>query len=301
MEVTETTCEVTKETSYITITDLRAQYMCWVLVAISLVLVSIMYNRLIAGWWNTWWAKDSLYSHGILVPFISMFAIYANKENLSKIPVRPNFALGISTLAIVMGMSLVCRAAGVSSIEGFTLPLFLVAGVALLFGAPMTKALLFPLLFLLFMCPLPGSILNMVNVKIQIWSTIVATQILALMQFDAAREGVTILMPNITVEVGEPCSGFRTLISLFALSTFVAYLLEGPRWGRIGVVLSTIPLGLVVNSIRITLIALVGEFYGMKAMHSFHDYSGYIMLIVSFVVLIFIARLMGCRKLRPVQ
>ncbi len=105
-----------------------------------------------------------------------------------------------------------------------------------------------------------------------------------------------ILLPNVEVMVGAPCSGFRLLISLFAFTVLYTYLLEGPWWGRTLLVVFTLPLSLLVNSIRITLIALVGEFMGSEAMHSFHDYSGYIVLILAFLVLVSFGRLVKCRK-----
>lgn len=283
-----------------TIADLKSQHVALGLIVVALVAFTIMYKSVLVMWWVTWWGADSRYSHGILVPFISGFAVYMDRERLLRIPVKPNFALGLLVL-IPVTLSLLLFVGESTSMQGVMFPLFVLGAVILILGTQMTKALLFPILFLSFMCPVPGFLLNSIEVQIQIWSTQIATLILALMQYDISRDGTTIRMPNIVVTVGTACSGFRMLISLFAFSTFFAYMKEGKPLGRVGTVLAALPLSLVANSLRVTLIALVGEIFNETAMHKFHDYSGYIMLVVSFVALEFISRLMGCRKFRSMQ
>jgi len=282
----------------ITIEALRKDYLSWALVGISLAIVFVMYQHTMARWWEMWWATDSRYSHGILVPFISAFAVYAERDRLSKVEIRPNLVLGTVALALVMLTGMVYRAARIPSMESVAFPLFILSAIVLLLGVRMAYALIFPCLFLLFMVPWPGFLLAKTESATQLWSTAAATQILHVFFKEASHEGITILMPSVAVKVATACSGFRTLISLFAFSTFFAYMKDGPRLGRIALVLSALPLGLVANSIRITLVALVGEFWGEDVMHAFHDYSGYMMLVVAFVALELISRVLKCRKFR---
>jgi len=168
--------------------------------------------------------------------------------------------------------------------------------VLVLFGRAMARQSGFPIAYLYFMCVLPTFLLTMLSFRIQMLSTKGGTMLLRLLGFDAYREGAMITLPNIEVLVGAPCSGFRLLISLFAFSVLFAYLKEGPLWGRLSLVAITLPLSLLVNSIRITFIAIVGEFMGSDAMLAFHDYSGYIVLVLAFVALSLFARLVGCRR-----
>jgi exosortase len=287
--------------SPITIASLRKDYLSWVLVGLALAILVAIYAKTMQGWWISWMMVDSRYSHGILVPFISLFAIYVDRERLSKIPIRPNIALGVTALSLVILAGLIYRAARIPSMESLNFPLFLIAAIILLFGTEMATALLFPCLFLFFMVPLPGFLLSKIEFRIQLWSTIISTGLLRLMQFQVERVGNLINMPSISVHVALACSGFRMLISLFAFSTFFAYMKEGPKLGRIGLVLSAMPLSLLANSVRITLVALVGEFFGDDAMHAFHDYSGYLILVASFITLECVSRLFKCRKFRLMQ
>ncbi|MDO8587952.1 MAG: exosortase/archaeosortase family protein [Armatimonadota bacterium] len=281
-----------------TMVALRNDYAWLVMVGLGLAMMIAAYGRLMTGWWDIWWAENSRYSHGILVPFISAFIIYSDRQRLAEAKIQPNLAWGIPALLITMGMQVVFRTIKIPSMENLSFPVLLVMSSFLLLGFKPTKILLFPLLFLLFMVPLPGSVLTKIEFQVQLWSTICATKMLHIMQFDVARTGVFMHMSNVTVQVAQACSGFRMLISLFAFSTFFAHMKEGSAQGRVGLVLSALPLGLVANSMRIMFVALVGEFFGEDAMHAFHDYSGYLMLGVSFVVLELISRSMGCARFR---
>lgn len=248
------------------------------------------------GWWYTMWnMEDSYYSHGFLVPLISGFIVWLKRKRIMVTPVRPVF-YGVLVMIPVMVWSLIAFWANAPSIQGLAFPLILAAMSLALLGVAITRELAFPIGYLYFMAVLPTFLLTMASFRIQILSTMAATGILKVMGFDAYREGAVITLPNIEVLVGAPCSGFRLLISLFAFSVLFTYLKEGPWWGRASLILVTLPLSLVVNSIRITLIAMVGEFFGSEAMHAFHDYSGYLVLVLAFVALWWMARLVRCQK-----
>jgi exosortase len=129
-------------------------------------------------------------------------------------------------------------------------------------------------------------------------STDTAVEILKLLHYKVRQEGTIIYLSNIKVMVGTPCSGFRTLISLVAFAVYFAYMKEGPMWGRLTIVAMTAPLSWVANSVRITLIALWGQYFGQEAMMKFHDYSGYIVLLVAFVILWSFAKVVKCEKFK---
>jgi len=277
----------------ITIRDIK--WLAYVPIGLCLILVGWLYMPTFRWWYNVWMADESYYSHGILIPIISGFIVWLKKKALQETRVEPaavGFLFAIPLLAVI----LLASWANVASLRGLTFPPLLALLVMLVFGIGMTKAMAFPIGYLYFMCVLPGFILTKLSFKIQMLSTTGGTMILRGLTMDAYQEGAVITLPNVLVEVGAPCSGFRLLISLFAFSVLFAYLKEGPWWGKALLVAFTLPLSLVVNSIRIALIAVVGEFMGSEAMHSFHDYSGYIVLILAFVVLSFFARLVKCRK-----
>ena len=263
--------------------------------AIVVGLVLWMHQRVFHYWYVEWMKKESYYSHAILVPFISAFIVWLKRKQILDTPLKPD-RIGYLLILPCLVVFLFMTWAGGSSLQGLAFPILLFGIVLALCGRAMARQLRFPIAYLFFMAVLPGDVLTKLSFRIQMISTIGATGILRMLGFDAVREGAAINLPNIEVMVGAPCSGFRMLISLFAFAFLLAYLKEGPRWGRVTMVVVTLPLSVVLNSLRIMMIALVGEFMGSEAMHSFHDYSGYIVLALAFVLLSLVARLVKCQK-----
>jgi exosortase/archaeosortase family protein len=103
----------------------------------------------------------------------------------------------------------------------------------------------------------------------------------------------TIYLSNFVLDVGVPCSGLKLIVAVTAFTVFFV-LIGGLRWwANLSMFALIVPLCLFVNGLRIALIGVVGDFYGHDAGMSFHDYSGYITLIVCFVILFKIARGLG--------
>lgn len=264
-------------------------------VVICFGLVILLYRGVFHNWYDTWMAKESYYSHGVLVPFISMFIIWLKRRRLMEARVEPA-AVGYWLLVPSLLVYLVLTWAGGVQMQGLVFPMLIGGMVLALFGREVGRVLRYPVGYLYFMCVLPGDVLTKLSFRIQMISTACATQMLRGVGLEASREGAAIHLPNIDVMVGTPCSGFRMLISLFAFAVLLAYLKEGPWWGRASMVAITLPLSILLNSFRVMMIAMVGENCGESAMHTFHDYSGYIVLGLAFIILSLYARLVKCQK-----
>lgn len=294
-----TTVEVKDNTPVkgLCLADLGAARVWQALCIVSIVAIAYVYHIVFRWWWGHWWAEESYYSHGILIPFMSAFVIWFNWNRIRKERVEPS-AWGLALLIPAILMEFVGHRSALPSIAGLTLPIALVGMSLILFGKGLTREFTFPLLFLYFMCVPPTQYMTKVSFKIQMLSTTWATLGLKLIGLSAVQSGTQISLPNIQVFVGAPCSGFRMLIALVAFTTFFAYMKKGPMWGRLSLIAMVIPLSFVANSVRVLMIALVGEFMGEDAMHSFHDYSGYIVLIVAFAILIQFAKVVKCRDFK---
>ncbi|MBP6964197.1 MAG: exosortase/archaeosortase family protein [Armatimonadetes bacterium] len=270
-----------------------------VFAAILLIVFGWLYMPVFKWWYGVWMAKESNYSHGILIPLIFAFVVWLKRRAIAAVPIRPcawGYAIVIPALFLVMFSAM----ANSASIRGMLFPILLGGFVLVLLGKAMLKELAFPILYLYFMAVLPGNLLGPASFRIQMWSTTGAATILNLIGIDAVQAGQVLTLPNgVEARVAEACSGFRLLISLFAFSVLFAYLKEGPWWGLILLVAITLPLSVFANAIRITMVCLVGQWRGAEAMHAFHDWSGYIVLLLVLMCLPFLARLFRCRDFKP--
>jgi exosortase len=95
------------------------------------------------------------------------------------------------------------------------------------------------------------------------------------------------------LEVAEACSGIRSLMSLFAVAIFYGYFLERSTWRRVVLALASIPIAVVANAARIVGTGLCVQYWNPdKAVGFFHEFSGWLMFIVSLCCLYFVHTLM---------
>ena len=238
---------------------------------------------------------DSYYSHGFLVPFVSLYLAYKKRDTLRKIVPQSDFV----GLIILIG-SLIAHVVGIALrinvISYFSIPLVL-SGISLyLGGRRFTKEILFPIGFLLFMLPLPQNIIIGISFKLKIIAAHGATLLGNLISIQAERSGSTIYYPGGMLLVGEPCSGLRSLISFLALGALFTQLTDAPSWKRWTLFASTIPIALITNLLRLTFLLVVGYIYGMKATTGFlHDASGFMVFILGFACFIGLTNMLRCR------
>lgn len=299
METTtlDTSQQELSQNKQLQIADLRSGKLWKVLGVLCLAGIVYAYHRTFDFWWMQWWRDNSEYSHGVLIPFMSAFLIWFEWNRIRRIPIKPN-PVGFLLLVPVIIVQLAANRAGIASVSGLTFPVVIGIIILLILGKEAVKAMWFPILFLFFMCVPPSSILEGLSFKIQMLSTQCATLGLKLIGLDVYRHGQKIQLPGIEVQVAEACSGFRMLIALLAFTTFFAYMKVGPLWGRLSLIAFVIPLSLIANSIRVLLIVLVGNYYGEDAMHTFHDYSGFLVLVIAFIALMLLSMVVKCQDFK---
>jgi len=239
-----------------------------------------------------WTAKDTYYSHGFLVPFICAFLVWQKRKILAKIPLK-NDPLGWSVLGIglfILGVSTIWN---VGFISGFSLLIVLPGLVLLLAGKDWLKPLMFPIIFLAFMVPLPEMVITSLSFHLKIFAAQVATIMVNHMGIQAIREGSLIKTAHATLMVEDPCSGIRSLIALFALGALMAYFSNLSKIKRSVVFLSSIPIAVATNVIRISALAMIAEIYGEKyATGLVHDTMGILVFVMAFMGLAAVANLL---------
>jgi exosortase len=241
---------------------------------------------------DRWSAKDTYYSHGFLVPFISAFIIWQKRRELGKIKIKPiNLGWPIFILGLLIhAMSTSFR---VSFASGFSLIIVLVGLVLLTLGKDYLKKLIFPIAFLLFMIPLPLALIASMSFKLKIFAAQVSTIVINKVGIPAIREGSLIRTMHASLMVEDPCSGIRSLISLIALGALAAYFSSLSRTRKTILFISSIPIAVATNIIRIVSLALVSEIYGEKyATGVFHDTMGILVFIFAFLGLMLVQKLL---------
>lgn len=254
--------------------------------------IIITYLPIYLWLWERWFARDSYYSHGFLIPFVVGFLIWQKREDLAKTAYVPS-AWGLRLIILGLLIHLLSSMFRVYFSSGFSL-LIVVVGLTLeIFGSQVFRKIWFPVFFLFFMIPLPLVVISGISFKLKMFAASIATGVLNGMHIPALQEGSIIKMPHTYVIVDDICSGLRSLISLTALGSIFAYLMKASRVKRVCLFLSTIPIAVITNVFRIIFLSLISEIWGSQYATGFtHDLSGFLVFVLAFILLFCIGKLL---------
>jgi exosortase len=172
--------------------------------------------------------------------------------------------------------------------------LIVLAGLIVLFlGWNFFRHLLFPWGFLLLMIPIPAIVFNQITFPLQLLTSKVASTVLPWMGVPVLREGNVIILPAMALEVAEACSGIRSLLSLATLAVIYGYLMESKLVVRVLLALASIPIAVAANSLRIVGTGLLVQYWDPdKAQGFFHEFSGWLIFLISLLMLYLIHQLL---------
>ncbi len=246
------------------------------------------------------WETDPTYSHGYVVPVISLaFAVLAWKRYGS--PVRSEVSRGAfwaGTLEVGLGLVLhaVAWFANFLLLDVLSL-VFVVRGTLMaLGGREANRGFGFAALFLIFMAPLPNAWYQPLAIAMQQLVSAISTQFLELCGAAVYREGYRIHLPGYTMEVGEACSGLRQLMAVFALSVAIGYFSGRKALYRWTLALLSFPIAIAANCLRVMLTGVIMMLFGAKwAEGVFHTLEG--LVIVGLAAVLVVAAAAGLARL----
>jgi exosortase D (VPLPA-CTERM-specific) len=232
------------------------------------------------------WEEVEEYSYGYLIPVIVAFLLWQKTDSLRLLPWQGAWA----GVALVL-LSLLLRVAGdLSAIRVITQYGFVVAlyGIALsLLGWRALRLVAVPLAVTLFMIPLPQFVLRELSQQLQLLSSQFGVSLIRLCQISVYLEGNVIDLGPYKLQVVEACSGLRYLFPLMALGFLAAYFFKGALWKRVVIFASTIPLTILINSLRIGIIGVTVEYWGVSMAEGFlHDFEGWFMFMICVALLV---------------
>ncbi|MCE5324685.1 exosortase [bacterium] len=269
----------------------------WPLVLVGGLFITVQWPVL-KDWWKIWNAPYSYFSHGPLVPFIAGYMVWANRKRLSDTLAKPSW-IGFIVLVVSALLFVLARWTLSGSLNAVVFIMMLFAIIMSLLGPRITRLLFVPVAFLLSMIPLSSNLLDAATTKLQWQSAGLAAKLLTLTGYNSTLSGATVYsdyLPGPLI-VGVPCSGLRTLISLLTFTVFFICLVRAQWWKKAILLAISFPLSLFINVLRIAMIGYAGIWtQSSDAMHKFHDYSGYLSLIICFFLLFGLAKLIGIRS-----
>lgn len=242
------------------------------------------------------WSTNQDFSHGFLVPFFSLYLVWRKRSVLRNTAIRPSWAGVFLVAGAIFTLFL-----GIYGAELFLSRLsfvMLLGGLIwTLAGRSMLRELRFPLLVLLLAIPFPAVVYNQITFPLQIFASKMASAALPLFGVPVLRDGNIIQLPSMRLEVAEACSGIRSLMSLFTAAIFYGYFLERSPRRRVILALAALPIAVFANGVRILGTGLAVQYWDPeKAMGFFHEFSGWLIFVVSLICLYLLHTAMQFQK-----
>jgi exosortase D (VPLPA-CTERM-specific) len=232
-----------------------------------------------------WWIDAPEYSHGLLIPPVAAFLIWQQKDRLERMPFTGS--LWGLVLIVVGGALLVLGQLGtVYTVVQYAYVITLFGLILSFLGWPAFRLIAIPLMILLFMIPLPQFVLANLSTKLQLLSSQIGVFVIRMFDISVFLEGNVIDLGGYKLQVADACSGLRYLFPLMTLGFLMAYFYKGALWKRIALFLSSVPITILMNSIRIGVIGVMVEYWGIDMADGFlHEFQGWTVFMVGMVLL----------------
>ncbi|NOU25202.1 MAG: exosortase B [Methylotenera sp.] len=234
--------------------------------------------------------RDDRHAHGPIVFIVSLWFFYYQAKQFSKanIAISPSPYIGWPVLIIGALLYIVGRSQTVYLFEVGSL-LFVILGIVLIFwGAKTAKFFWFAFFFMLFMVPLPASIVDAVTQPMKIAVSYAAEHVLYALNYPVAREGVIISIGPYQLLVADACAGLNSLFTLEALGLLYMNVMRHESVFRNALLaILIVPISFVSNVTRVVVLALITFYWGAAAGQGFlHEFSGMVLFVTALLLII---------------
>jgi len=248
------------------------------------------------------WSTE-LGAHGPIVLATGLWLLHYEGLRLANagtaMPWRPLLPLlAVALIGYVFG-----RAYDFISLETLALYLVFIACLLRLYGFAQVKRWGFPLLYLGFLIPIPGWILDRVTAPLQILVSTEAAHVTAMLGYPVARQGVVLAVAQYQLFVEQACAGMNSLVGLTAISLFYIYMVRRASWRYALILVALIlPIAILVNIMRVVALILITYHFGDEAGQGFlHGTTGMALFGVALILVLCIDMLLSRLLSRPAQ
>jgi exosortase len=208
-------------------------------------------------------ARNDQYTHILLILPLAVALIVQGWRERSVEPRLWTPAICFLAISLVIAGAARWGHLGGSSDLGLTIEMvglvtWWIATFALCFGPPAFRAFCFPLFFLFCLVPIPKVALDQIIAGLQKGSTLAAQSLFVLCRLPVSRQGTTLVIPGLDIDVTAECSSIRSSLMLLVTTMVLAHLLLRTPWRKALIIVLAIPLSVAKNGLRIFTIGMLG-------------------------------------------
>jgi exosortase B len=247
----------------------------------------VMYGPSFQTLATTIWSTDEQ-GHGPIILMVAIWLLWRRRDELAAAPTQPALVPGIVLLVFALLLFVIGRSQNILLFEvGSMLPM-LASMLLLMKGKRALRICLFPLFFLLFMVPLPATLVAWVTTPLKSAVSAVASNILYLIGYPVGRTGVVMTVGPYQLLVADACAGLNSMFTLEALGLLYMQLMNYKSVARnVFLALVVIPIAFAANVIRVIILVLVTYHFGDEAGQGFvHGFAGMVLFMVALVLIL---------------
>ena len=222
---------------------------------------------------------------------------------------QTNFRLGSVFLIMVVLLTGFAnwRSAGLAddvqlSVGMLALVLWWIASFVACFGLRVSRTLLFPLVFLFWLVPIPSFVLNKVVEFLQAESAVAARLMFSLTGVPVSQQGFALSIPGVNIEVARECSSIRSSVMLLVASMVLAQVSLRSPWSKAAVIAVTVPLSIAKNALRIVTLSMLGTRVDPGFLTGrLHHQGGIVFFMISLAVLVLLLWILRRAEERPLE
>ncbi|MCG8317583.1 MAG: exosortase B [Pseudomonadales bacterium] len=236
---------------------------------------------------NTLWASDAQ-GQGPIILGVVLWLFWQKRLTIHEMEANPQPILGWGLLIIGLLFYTLGRAQGILLFEvGSHVPV--IAGLLMLMrGVKALKVAWFPVFFLIFMVPLPSTVVDALTLPMKTVVSWSVDQVLYWVGYPISRSGVILQIGQYKLLVADACAGLHTLFTLEALGLFYLHAVKRKYWLHNALLAVTVvPISMTANSIRVLVLALITYHFGDDAGQGFlHGFAGMVLFISALLLII---------------
>ena len=243
---------------------------------------------------NGIWQTDDM-GHGPIILAVVLWLFWGVRQGILNAPVQPLPWWGWPLFGLGLSSYLLGRIFNISSVE-FASHVFIVAGLLLLLrGAGALRLAWFPVLYLIFLAPLPGTFVDAITAPLKSWISVIVVELLHGVGYPIARSGVMITIGQYQLLVADACSGLHSMFSLAALGTLFMYIMARKSVAHNAIMLAAIlPIAFAANIIRVITLVLVTFHLGDETGQGFlHGAAGMVLMLAALFLFFALDGLLG--------
>ncbi len=243
------------------------------------------------------------YSHGWLIPFISLYLFLRELRKMPEPAALPPLGLrdrwqGLVVVALGLAIGMVGNVTRIPDISTYGLIVWVGGVVLTVFGWARGRHHQLPVFHLVFMLPLPTFIYFKLIIFLQGVSSQIGVWFVRQMNIPVFLEGNIIDLGVYKLQVAEACAGLQYLFPILSFTYLFAILYRGPMWHKVFLFLLAAPLTVLMNSFRIGMIAVLVNSYGIEHAEGFlHAFEGWVIFITCIGILFLVS--IGLQRLTP--